>query len=69
MARMTKRKKAFADKVQPGRYYPIDEALSLACAIWRDTWTDNRPLAEHAKAFIELKWQEARRRNATNARP
>lgn len=47
----------------------VDQALSLACAIWRDTWTDNRPLAQHAKAFIELKWQEARRRNATNARP
>ena len=30
MARMTKRKKLFAEKVQPGRYYPIDEALALA---------------------------------------
>jgi large subunit ribosomal protein L1 len=30
MARMTRRKKDFAEKVQPGRYYPIDEALSLA---------------------------------------
>jgi large subunit ribosomal protein L1 len=30
MARMTKRKKLFAEKVQPGRYYPIDEALVLA---------------------------------------
>lgn len=47
----------------------VDQALSLACAIWRDTWTDNRPLAQHAKAFIELKWQEARRRSATNAHP
>ncbi|NGP53339.1 50S ribosomal protein L1 [Thioalkalivibrio sp. XN8] len=30
MARMTKRKQLFADKVQPGRYYSIDEALELA---------------------------------------
>jgi large subunit ribosomal protein L1 len=30
MARMTKRNKLFAEKVQPGRYYPIDEALTLA---------------------------------------
>jgi large subunit ribosomal protein L1 len=30
MARMTKRKKVFAEKVQAGRYYAIDEALELA---------------------------------------
>ena len=30
MARMTKRKKAFAEKVQPGQFYNIDEALELA---------------------------------------
>ena len=47
----------------------VDEGLSLACAIWRDTWTDNDPLAAHAKQFIELKWAEAQRRRATNARP
>jgi D-psicose/D-tagatose/L-ribulose 3-epimerase len=47
----------------------VDEGLSLACAIWRDTWTDNDPLAAHAKTFIELKLAEARRRRATNARP
>jgi D-psicose/D-tagatose/L-ribulose 3-epimerase len=47
----------------------VDEGLSLACAIWRDTWTDNVPLARHAKAFIELKLDEAARRRATNARP
>ena len=46
----------------------VDEALSLACAIWRDTWTDNDPLAAHAKQFIELKWAEAERRRASNAR-
>jgi D-psicose/D-tagatose/L-ribulose 3-epimerase len=47
----------------------VDEGLSLACAIWRDTWTDNMPVARHAKAFIDLKMEEAVRRRATNARP
>lgn len=47
----------------------VDEGLSLACAIWRDTWTDNDPLAAHAKQYIELKMAEAQRRRATNARP
>ncbi|KAB0677719.1 sugar phosphate isomerase/epimerase family protein [Aureimonas leprariae] len=47
----------------------VDESLSLACAIWRDTWTDSLPLARHAKAFIELKRDEAARRQATVARP
>jgi D-psicose/D-tagatose/L-ribulose 3-epimerase len=47
----------------------VDEGLSLACAIWRDTWMDNMPLARHAKSFIDLKMDEARRRRATNARP
>jgi len=47
----------------------VDEGLSLACAIWRDTWTDNMPVARHAKAFIDLKMEEAIRRRATNARP
>ncbi len=47
----------------------VDEGLSLACAIWRDTWEDNDPLAAHAKRYIELKYDEAKRRRATNARP
>jgi len=47
----------------------VDEGLSLACAIWRDTWTDNDPLAAHAKKFIELKMEEAKRRRETNAKP
>ena len=47
----------------------VDEGLSLACGIWRDTWTDNDPLAAHAKRFIETKMIEAERRRATNARP
>ena len=47
----------------------VDESLSLACAIWRDTWTEQLPLARHAKAFIDLKRDEAQRRRTTNARP
>ena len=47
----------------------VDESLSLACAIWRDTWTESMPLARHAKAYIDLKMDEAVRRRATNARP
>ena len=47
----------------------VDEGLTIACAIWRDTWTENRPLAEHAKAYIDLKMAEAKRRRSTNARP
>ena len=47
----------------------VDEGLSLACSIWRDTWTDNDPLAAHAKKFIEQKMDEAKRRRATNTRP
>lgn len=44
----------------------VDEALSLACAIWRDTWADNDPLAAHAKRFIEMKQAEALRRRVAN---
>jgi D-psicose/D-tagatose/L-ribulose 3-epimerase len=43
----------------------VDESLSVACGIWRDTWTDNVPLAKHAKKFIELRYEEAQRRRAT----
>lgn len=46
----------------------VDEGLSRACGIWRDTWTDSDPLAAHAKGFIERGMEEARRRRATNAR-
>ena len=44
----------------------VDKSLSLVCAIWRDTWTDNDSLANHAKQFIELKWSEAIRRKVSN---
>jgi D-psicose/D-tagatose/L-ribulose 3-epimerase len=43
----------------------VDEALSVACGIWRDTWTDNVPLAKHAKQFIEHRYEEAKRRRET----
>ncbi|MFT4148887.1 MAG: sugar phosphate isomerase/epimerase [Paracoccaceae bacterium] len=46
----------------------VDEGLSLACAIWRDTWRDNDSLAAHARQFIELKRAEAARRRTTNGR-
>lgn len=45
----------------------VDEGLSFACGIWRDTWTDNDPLAAHAKRFIEMKWEEAQRKRAITA--
>ena len=47
----------------------VDEALTRACAIWRDTWTENDPLAVHGRDYIRLKMDEAQRRRATNARP
>ncbi|SIQ96735.1 D-psicose/D-tagatose/L-ribulose 3-epimerase [Rhizobium sp. RU20A] len=47
----------------------VDEGLTIACAIWRDTWTENMPLAIHAKQFIDLKMAEAKRRRETNGRP
>lgn len=47
----------------------VDEALTRACAIWRDTWTENDPLAIHGRDYIRLKMDEAQRRRATNARP
>ena len=46
----------------------VDESLSVACGIWRDTWSDNLPLAKHAKSFIELRYEEAQRRRATALR-
>ncbi|MBL4928086.1 sugar phosphate isomerase/epimerase family protein [Fuscibacter oryzae] len=47
----------------------VDEGLSLACGIWRDTWDDNNPLAAHARLFIEQRWQEALLRAEVNAQP
>lgn len=47
----------------------VDEALSMVCGIWRDTWDDNIPLAAHAKSFIEHHWAEALRRKAVSRAP
>lgn len=44
----------------------VDEGLSLACGIWRDTWEDNNPLAAHARQFIEQRWREAEMRAKVN---
>ncbi|WP_330629237.1 sugar phosphate isomerase/epimerase [Thioclava sp. FTW29] len=44
----------------------VDESLSRTCGIWRDTWTDNNPLAAHAKQFIEQRWAEAQRKREVN---
>lgn len=44
----------------------VDEGLSRACGIWRDTWDDNNPLAAHARVFIENHWAEAVRRAEIN---
>ncbi len=38
----------------------VDRALSLKTAIWRDLWTDNIALAQHAHSFITLGMQTAR---------
>ena len=46
----------------------VNGGLSLACAIWRDTWTENDPLAAYTKKFIEIKWAEAEHCRAINAR-
>lgn len=47
----------------------VDEGMSLACGLWRETWSDNIPLAEHALQFITLRMSEAARRHASNSRP
>jgi len=40
----------------------MDRDLSITCAIWRDTWTDNVELAWMAKVFIETQYALALRR-------
>ena len=42
----------------------VDKDLSVTCAIWRNTWTDNSnvELARHAKGFIEGRLADARRK-------
>ena len=42
----------------------VDRDLSITCGIWRSTWidNDNMLLARHARAFVESRLVEARRR-------
>lgn len=40
----------------------VDENLSKKTAIWRNLWTDNMALAKHARAFIGLGLETARRK-------
>ncbi|TIN67379.1 MAG: sugar phosphate isomerase/epimerase [Mesorhizobium sp.] len=40
----------------------VDENLSKKTAIWRNLWTDNMALAKHARAFIGLGMETARRK-------
>ena len=47
----------------------VDEDLSVTCAIWRNTWTDNVEVARLAKAFIEAKQGEAERKAIANRTP
>ena len=47
----------------------VDRDLSVICAIWRNTWTDNVDVARHAKAYIELRLEEARRKAHTTKTP
>ncbi|MCT8990285.1 sugar phosphate isomerase/epimerase [Chelativorans sp. SCAU2101] len=40
----------------------VDRDLSLKTAIWRNLWTDNVDLARHARTFISLGMETARRK-------
>ncbi|MER9926670.1 sugar phosphate isomerase/epimerase [Mesorhizobium sp. M0048] len=40
----------------------VDENLSRKTAIWRNLWTDNMELAKHARRFIALGLETARRK-------
>ncbi len=45
----------------------VDKDLSIVAGIWRNTWSDNIVLAEHAKRFIEERYDEAIRRHRVAA--
>jgi len=47
----------------------VDEDLSVTCAIWRNTWTDNVEVARLAKAYIEDRYAESVRKAATARTP
>ncbi|TCR71419.1 sugar phosphate isomerase/epimerase [Rhizobium sp. BK376] len=40
----------------------VDKELSLKTAIWRNLWTDNVSLAKHARTFIEIGLETAKRK-------
>lgn len=40
----------------------VDEKLSRKTAIWRNLWSDNMELAQHARRFIDLGMETARRK-------
>ncbi|WP_024510961.1 sugar phosphate isomerase/epimerase [Bradyrhizobium sp. ARR65] len=41
----------------------VDQNLSRRTAIWRNLWSDNRDLARHARRFIEVGMETARRKS------
>lgn len=41
----------------------VDENLSRKTAIWRNLWSDNMELARHARRFIEVGMETARRKH------
>jgi len=43
----------------------VDKDLSIICAIWRNTWTDNVEVARLAKAYIEARMGESARKAIT----
>ncbi len=47
----------------------VDKDLSLKTAIWRNLWTDNVELADHARRFIELGLETAKRKAELVATP
>lgn len=47
----------------------VDKDLSITAGIWRNTWSDNVPLARHAKAFIEERRSSAQRRRTVSRTP
>ncbi|WP_407169040.1 sugar phosphate isomerase/epimerase family protein [Bradyrhizobium sp. ORS 111] len=42
----------------------VDQNLSRKTAIWRNLWSDNRDLATHARRFIDVGLETARRKHA-----
>lgn len=45
----------------------ISDSLKAICAIWRENWSDSDAFARHSKAFLEMRYEEARKRAAAYA--